>query len=105
MINDILYLTRAQVQKYEPAVSAVSAIYSPSTGIIDSYKLMSHFEAKAKAKANGVNFAYKTKVTSIEKLKKGRYEVQVVYPDNKQFSFITNKLINCAGLEADRVQV
>lgn len=39
-VHDLSWLTAAEIHKLEPEVRAVSALYSPSTGIIDSHQLM-----------------------------------------------------------------
>jgi L-2-hydroxyglutarate oxidase LhgO len=39
-VNDLVMLTRAQALAMEPALTCEAAIYSPSTGIVDSYGLM-----------------------------------------------------------------
>ncbi len=52
-VNDLLRLTRAQAQALEPALACVAALYSPSTGIIDSRALMLSLLADLEA-AGGV---------------------------------------------------
>jgi L-2-hydroxyglutarate oxidase LhgO len=39
-VNDLVLLTRDEARAMEPALECVAAIYSPSTGIIDSHGLM-----------------------------------------------------------------
>lgn len=39
-VNDLVLLTQAQAQAMEPHLACVAAVYSPSTGIIDSHALM-----------------------------------------------------------------
>ncbi len=39
-VPDLLLLTRAQAQALEPALACVAAVWSPSTGIVDSHALM-----------------------------------------------------------------
>jgi len=39
-VNDLVMLTRAQAQAMEPALTCEAAVYSPSTGIVDSHALM-----------------------------------------------------------------
>lgn len=39
-VDDLVLLDRAQAQAMEPALECVAALYSPSTGIIDSHGLM-----------------------------------------------------------------
>ena len=39
-VNDLVLISRAEAQSMEPALECVAAVYSPSTGIIDSHALM-----------------------------------------------------------------
>lgn len=39
-VTDVTWLTAAQAQAMEPALSCVAALFSPSTGIVDSHALM-----------------------------------------------------------------
>ena len=92
-------LSMQEMKELEPNVEGVAAILSPSTGIVDSHALMKHFVAKAKDQ--GVQIAYKTKVVGIEKVSAG-YKV-TVKDGTGRFSFTTRILINCAGLYSDKV--
>ena len=92
-------LSAEEIKELEPNVEAVAAIFSPSSGIIDSHALMKYFLNRAKEK--GAEIAYKSKVIGIERLSDG-YEVTV---ENSYgpFPFKTEVLINCAGLSSDRM--
>jgi L-2-hydroxyglutarate oxidase LhgO len=100
-VEDVERISKKQVQKQEPEVKAVSALFSPSTGIIDCHRLMAYLEARAKN--NGVNLVYKTRVERIEKTAAHNYRIEILNPDGELFAFNTRHLINCAGLEADRI--
>lgn len=100
-VTDLVMKSREACRKMEPLVKAVAGLFSPSTGIIDSRRLMRQFVVQAKA--NGVTFVYRTQVTRIKKTGLGRYEIEVLYPDGKTDTFITSRLINAAGLHADQV--
>lgn len=95
-IDDLVWLTKMQVEELEPAVNAVSALYSSSTGIIDSHSLMKCLEQKAKDK--GALIAYASKVTGIKKKDAG-YIVDV----NGEEALETEILINSAGLFSDGI--
>jgi L-2-hydroxyglutarate oxidase LhgO len=92
-------LSRKALQRLEPNVEGMAAIFSPETGIIDSHALMSYFAAKAKS--NQAQIVYLTRVVGIEKIKDG-YRVEVVDSEGG-FSFITRVLINCTGLSCDKI--
>ncbi len=92
-------LSKQELRKLEPNITGVAAILSPSTGIIDSHALMKHFVASAKGR--GVQIVYQTKVVGIEKVADG-YELSVE-DSTGTFSFTTGLLVNCAGLQSDKV--
>ncbi len=93
-------LSRRELKKLEPNVEGVAALLSPSTGIIDAHALMEYFAARAKEGRAGIT--YRKNVVGIEKLSDG-YKVTVAESDKDKFSFATRILINCAGLQCDRI--
>ena len=93
-------LSSHELKKLEPNVEGVTALLSPSTGIIDSHALMEYFVARAKD--GGAEVAYNKEVVGIEKLGNG-YKVTVDEGDTGKFSFETRILINCAGLYCDKI--
>ena len=98
-VKGLCLLSRQEIKKLEPNVKARAALFVPSTGIIDGHGLMKYFLQKAKGKKAQVVF--RSKVTGITKANTG-YWVEV--QDAKEnFNFLTRVLINCAGLEADKV--
>jgi L-2-hydroxyglutarate oxidase LhgO len=98
-IKDLRILTRQELSQLEPNVRGIAAIFSPSTGIIDSWGLMVYFVGKARD--NGAQLAYRTEVNGIDRITDG-YRVSVQDPEG-HFSFTTKVLINCAGLHSDEV--
>ncbi len=100
-VNDLQHLNRRQVAELEPAVKVVSALYSPSTGIIHSHRFMRHLAAQAQR--NKVHYVYQCEVKHIEPQPGPRYQVHVCYPDGQKERFTTRYLVNCAGLESDHI--
>ena len=49
-VTDVVWMTRAQALALEPELQCVAALYSPSTGIIDSHALMLAYLGDAEAK-------------------------------------------------------
>ena len=92
-------LSRKETKELEPNVEAVAAIYSPSSGTVDSHALMRCFLSKAQEE--GARIAYKSNVIGINRLSDG-YEV-TVDDGSGSFSFKTEVLINSAGLNSDKV--
>jgi len=100
-VDNLSYLTKKEIKNYEPNVEARTALYSPSTGIIDSHRLMRFFFGFAKKRPG--EFVFNTEIVRVEKLSGGNYKVFIIYSDGKKFSFLTKRFINCAGLEADKI--
>lgn len=99
-VNDLTILEKDQITDLEPYIFALKAIFSPSTGIIDTHGLMKRLEINTLN--NGSQIAYSSEVSCISRIEKG-YQVTVLDQDNKTFDFTTRILINSAGLTSDRV--
>jgi L-2-hydroxyglutarate oxidase LhgO len=95
-VDDLSWLNKKQIEELEPEVSAVSALFSPSTGIIDSHSLMKCLEQKAKE--SGVLIAYGSLVRGI-RYEGRRYVINV----NGEDVLEAEILINSAGLYSDKV--
>lgn len=93
-------IDQAEVKNMEPNIRAQAALYSPSTGIVDSHSLMQYFFQKAKTQ--GAEFVFQAEVRKI-KNQNGGYEVEVCDADGTDFCFFTRVLINCAGLNSDLI--
>ncbi|MBW2980475.1 NAD(P)/FAD-dependent oxidoreductase [Candidatus Woesearchaeota archaeon] len=93
-------ISGAELQKREPNVRAVAALWSPLTGIIDSHGLMEYFLKKAKSKGGDV--VYETELIGIDKIN-GGYEITVKEGGGSIEKYTTRVLINAAGLKADEV--
>ena len=96
---DLAILSRQELKKLEPNLNGVAAIFSPSTGIIDSYGLMSYFSGKARD--SGAQVIYKTEVVAIDKVATG-YKIGVMEPVGSS-SFTSRLVVNCAGFYSDKV--
>src|SRR5438876_5325920 len=48
-VDDLEWLDQRQARRFEPALSCVAALLSPSTGIIDSHALMLAYQGEAEA--------------------------------------------------------
>ncbi|TAN42029.1 MAG: NAD(P)/FAD-dependent oxidoreductase [Nitrospirae bacterium] len=81
----------------EPDVNAVSALYSPDTGIIDSHSLM--YSLYKTSVASGVMFSFGNELNRIEKNKDG-YLIGI---KNDDYEFTTDFVINSAGLYSDHI--
>ncbi|MDI6786020.1 MAG: NAD(P)/FAD-dependent oxidoreductase [bacterium] len=92
-------ISEKEIRKIEPKIKAKAALYSPSTGIIDTHELMKYFLQKAGSK--GVEILYETEVVGIKKVSLG-YEVRII-ESGEETTFISERVINCAGLNSDLV--
>jgi L-2-hydroxyglutarate oxidase LhgO len=93
-VNDLVLLGKRQVNVLEPDVQAEAALFSPSTGIIDSHSLMRSFALNAEGR--GALIAFRSRVTAI-RADANAYEMEI---NEGEYRFRTRVLINCAGLHA-----
>ena len=93
-------LGKNQIAKLEPCIFALKALFSPTTGIVDTHSLMKQFETGILN--NGGQIVYGSEVTGIRKLDRG-YEITLLDSDKRDFSFTTRILVNSAGLTADKI--
>jgi L-2-hydroxyglutarate oxidase LhgO len=95
-VTDVVWMTRAQALALEPELSCVAALYSPSTGIIDSHALMLAYLGDAEAQ--GAMLALRS---SLDKafVRDHGFELHVDGSDPIGCSL----LVNCAGLRAPTV--
>jgi L-2-hydroxyglutarate oxidase LhgO len=99
-IEDLKLLTQEEIKKLEPEIEARKAIYSPSTGIIDSHSLMEKLLLHFKTQKGEI--AYNAELTGIDKADNG-FILTVQDKNEGSFKFFTRILINSAGLNSDKV--
>lgn len=88
-------IARDEIHKLESNVEAYSAVYCPSSGIVDTHKLMEFLERKAAA--SGVNFVYNHKIVGIDR-RGDSYILSIKDLTGEVFKLETKILINSAGL-------
>jgi len=98
-VDDLTFLTRAQIKRLEPNVEAVAGFLSPSAGIIDTHGLMWSFCGRARE--NGTDFVFNAEVIGIEKTA-GGFKVSIKQAESIS-SLNTTFVINAAGLYSDKV--
>lgn len=96
-VCDLELLGKRQIRVLEPDVQAEAALFSPSTGIIDTHSLMRSFALNAEER--GAVIAFRSCVTAIH-AEQNAYEVEI---NEGEYRFRTRVLINCAGLHADKM--
>ncbi|MGJ7518418.1 NAD(P)/FAD-dependent oxidoreductase [Pseudomonas baetica] len=97
-VDDLQWLDAAQARKLEPALSCVAALWSPSTGIVDSHGLM--LALQGDAEAHGASLVLHTPLLSARCIDQG-FELQMGGAEPMTLS--CRELINCAGLSAPEV--
>lgn len=97
-VPGLRYLSQAEVNAMEPNIAAAGALYSETTGIIDTHSLMARLERLAMA--NGVMFAYKHEVKQAEK-SPGGYVLRFTNSEGRDDALETGCIFNCAGLYSD----
>jgi L-2-hydroxyglutarate oxidase LhgO len=99
-VDDLVVIDRDQISEMEPNIFALRALFSPSTGIIDSHALMKQFETNTIN--NGGHIVYGSEVTGIKRIENG-YEITLPDADKKNYTFTSRIVINSAGLTSDKV--
>ncbi|MBU0507906.1 NAD(P)/FAD-dependent oxidoreductase [bacterium] len=108
-VTDLRWVELDELREQEPCVRAVSALFSPTTGIVDSHGLMSHF--KTQAEHSGADFVFNSRVVGIRSLPSASagglggvgYELSVRDSHGDETSITSRIVINSAGLFADDV--
>jgi L-2-hydroxyglutarate oxidase LhgO len=95
-VTDVVWMSRAQALALEPELSCVAALYSPSTGIIDSHALMLAYLGDAEA--HGAMLALKSPLERVF-MRNGAFELHVAGSD----PILSGILVNSAGLRAPTV--
>ncbi len=102
-VFDLQLMDKAQTGKIEPALTADVALFSPSTGIIDSHSYMQSLLHLAQNR--GVHFSPYSRVEGIA-VKASGFLVRCLLDGAKnqeQYQFRCRHLINSAGLQAQSV--
>ena len=99
-VEDIRYLSRAELDALGPKLTAAGALHSPSTGIVDSHSLMKRLEYEANRQ--GALFSYDTKVLGIER-QAGGYVLDIADANGEATRLRAEIVVNCAGLSAEDV--
>jgi L-2-hydroxyglutarate oxidase LhgO len=98
-VEDLMLLSRTELKKLEPNVEARDGLLSPSSGILDSHTLLKFLYNQARER--GAEFVFGTEVIGIERAG-AKYKVQI--RESEEISaFISQVVINAAGLNSDRL--
>jgi L-2-hydroxyglutarate oxidase LhgO len=97
-VFDLEWLEGSEARRAEPELQCIRALFSPSTGIIDSHSLMQSLLADAEA--SGANIVHDTKVTSLRATPGG---IEIAINGESAPVVRARTVVNSAGLQADRV--
>lgn len=102
-VSDLVLLTAADVRQREPDIKCDMALFSPSSGIVDSHQLMATLLHESEAA--GALFARQTRVSGIEFTGKEFLidTVNTAESGAENYRFASAAIVNCAGLFADKV--
>ena len=98
-VDDIVLIDAAEVMAREPQVKCVAALWSPSTGIVDSHAYMLALQADLED-AGGV-VVFNSFVVG-GRIKHGLLDL-AVRNSGDRYRLAANTVINCAGLHSDRL--
>lgn len=96
---ELQMLDREETRRLEPNINTVGSIFSPLTGIISAHELMDYFYHVATT--GGVIVQHRCEVVGIEPAADG-YRI-VINEGEALSSFTTERVINAAGLFADKI--
>jgi L-2-hydroxyglutarate oxidase LhgO len=97
-VDDLRLLDAPEIRALEPSVNGVAALLSPSTGIIDSHGLMLALQADLEAAGGMVVFQSRVAGGDLR-----GDEVVLEIDGASQMTLLARTVINCAGLEAQKV--
>jgi L-2-hydroxyglutarate oxidase LhgO len=97
-VDDLIWLSPAEVHELEPAIHCVAALRSPSTGIIDSHSLMLAYLGDAENA--GAMLALLSPVRSGEILDNG---IALDVDGDEPMGLLANCVVNSAGLYAGEI--
>ncbi len=99
-VANLIMLSRLDIKKMEPQVDAEAALYSPSTGILDTHSFMKSLAGRITAA--GGQIAYRSELIGIAKSGQG-FEITVKDNTGEELRIRACHIVNSAGLYADKV--
>jgi L-2-hydroxyglutarate oxidase LhgO len=97
-VDDLEWLSAAQLHELEPAVRCVAGFLSPSTGIIDSHALMLALQGDAENHGATVVFH-----SPVENGEAGTQGIELQVGGAEPLTLTCTTVVNCAGLFAPNV--
>ncbi len=100
-VDDLAWLDADAVRSMEPALDCAAALFSPSTGIVDSHALM--LALQGDAEAHGAQCVLRTRVEAVICRTGGFEVVASAGGESERISITCAAVVNCAGLGAQAV--
>jgi L-2-hydroxyglutarate oxidase LhgO len=94
-VEDVTLLDRSEAKAKEPALECMAALWSPSTGVIDSHAYL--LALQAEAEQHGATFAFNARLRSGE-VKPSGFRLRIDAPEPTDID--CRHFINCGGLFA-----
>jgi L-2-hydroxyglutarate oxidase LhgO len=98
-VKGVQKVTKSYLEKEEPLINCIEALYVPTTGIVDQNALMRSYLGELED--NGGSIAYNSTFQGSE-FKNDRFFTSVK-TNNEEIEIQSNILINAAGLQAENV--
>jgi L-2-hydroxyglutarate oxidase LhgO len=99
-VPEISLLGEREVRSVEPAVRAIAAVHSGTSGVIDQMGLMRSFLRVAES--NSAHIAFKHELRGLAR-ENGGFALRLAGPDGAEMSLGAATVVNSAGLAADAI--
>lgn len=99
-VGDLKLLDSVEVRALEPTLRCHAALWSPSTGIVDSHGLM--LALQADAERYGSQVVTRSRALSATTVDSGGFLVEMTSGDTDRLQVECRILVNAAGLDAER---
>lgn len=99
-VKGLKILSRRELLGHEPNVGGTCALFSPSTGIVDSHRLVRLLEAHCLGR--GTPILYRTRLETLEKTS-GGFLCTACGPRGERYCFTSRAVINACGLDSDQI--
>lgn len=100
-VYDLQRLTVTEAQQLEPSVYCTAALFSPSTGIIDSHALM--LSLQGDAENHGAAIAFNTEIVNVVQSGDGFAITTRDRESSETYTVMAERFINAAGLGAQAI--
>ena len=100
-VHDLQRLSAEEAQALEPAIRCTAALFSPSTGIIDSHTLM--LSLQGDAENHGAAVAFNTEILRVDHNENGFTITTRDRESGEEFTLEAERFINAAGIGAQAI--